>query len=85
MREYSVVRFRHSDRDYAAPRFLPPNLSRRVPAFPSKFDRLAAAGKSRGLTAEQTRLWANIARFVLVVCAYAGLAVGVHLGAAGGF
>ncbi len=50
-----------------------------------KFDRLAAAEKARGLSAEQTRLWGAIARFVLVVCAYAGLAVGVHLGAAGGF
>ncbi len=85
MREHSVVRFRHSDRDHAAPRVQPANLSRRAPAFLSKFDRFAAAGKADGLTAEQTRAWRIIARFVFVVCGYAGLAVGVHLGVAGRF
>lgn len=92
MREHSVVRFRHSGRRHAAPRFERANLSRRAPAssreaqaFLSNFGRFAAARKAGGLTEEQTRLWGNIARFVIVVCAYAGIAVGVHLGVVGRF
>ncbi len=92
MREHSVMRFKHPDQDHAAARFQPPSLSRRAPAsssgappFSSKFGMLTAVGKATSLTAEQARLWGNAVRFVFVVCGYAGLALGVHLGAASGF
>jgi hypothetical protein len=85
MREHSVMRFKHPDQDHAAARFQPPSLSRRAPPFSSKYGMLTAVGKATSLTAEQARLWGNAVRFVFVVCGYAGLALGVHLGAASGF
>ena len=92
MREYFAVPHRRSDPDHVAPRFQSPSLARRAwalspgaPLLSLRSERLAAARKGAGLTSEQTRLWAKIVRFVFVLCACAGLVVGVHLGAAGGF